>query len=218
MDITGLVTFLKELRINNEKEWFDLNRKRYLEHRTDFLELVEAVIFLTGAFDEKIRFLQPKNCIFRINRDVRFSKDKSLYKTHLGASFSEEKNGSKAGYYFEINADGDLYIGGGLYMPDAKQLVKIRDSIDTQPEKIKAIIENPVFVKTFGKLDGERLKTAPRGYPKDHVDLDLLQLKSFAVGTRIEVSKVDPNEIHKYIASHFEILNPFVEILRRITG
>jgi uncharacterized protein (TIGR02453 family) len=175
--------FLNTLRVNNNRDWFIKNRSFYLEAKDNFESFVQEIINQIIEFEPIMKGLEVKNCVYRINRDIRFSNDKSPYKTHFGAFLVRggKKNGDKfAGYYFHIEP-GKSIVAGGAYMPLATWLNEIRERISDEPEKLIKIINSKSFIKYFGKIDGEKLKKAPKGYPADHPNIDLLRFKSYLV-------------------------------------
>ncbi len=175
--------FLNNLKCNNNRDWFIQNRSAYMEAKENFESFVQGVIDKIIDFEPIMKGLEVKNCVYRINRDIRFSNDKTLYKTHLGAFIVRggKKNGDKfAGYYIHIEP-GNSIIAGGAYMPPTPWLSAIREKIDEEPEKFLKIINSKDFIKYFGKIDGEKLKKAPKGYPSDHPNIELLKFKSYLV-------------------------------------
>ncbi|BDD04157.1 DUF2461 domain-containing protein [Aureibacter tunicatorum] len=177
-----ILNFLSELSENNNKEWMDEHRAVYHESRDLFIEIVARLIEGTSKFDDELGGLEPKKCIFRLNRDIRFSKDKSPYKLNFGAAFSEEgKSVSSPGYYFHIQPGGESFVGGGMYMPEPAQLKKIRQEIDYNGRELKAIVDQEDFVNEFGSIQGEKLKRPPKGYQADHPNIELLKMKGFIV-------------------------------------
>ncbi|MBU2915560.1 DUF2461 domain-containing protein [Reichenbachiella agariperforans] len=181
MGLKPVVDFLKELSKNNNKEWFDEHRTAYQGHRVEFLGLVQVLIDGIAMFDPSLTGVDPKKCVFRINRDIRFSKDKTPYKTNFGALMGDQgKKSEGTGFYVHL-APGHNFVGGGMYKPLPDMLAKIRQEIDYNPKDLMAVIDTENFKSTFGKIQGEQLKTAPKGYPKDHPFIDLLRYKSFYV-------------------------------------
>ena len=157
------IQFLKDLKKNNNKDWFDANRARYEQAKAEYLVFVEQVLDKMKIINPSLQEIQPKQCLFRINRDVRFSKNKEPYKTNFGASFS--KGGKKvqcAGYYFHLEPGGS-FIGGGFWMPMAPELKKIRMEIDYNLDEFNAIISNKTFKKLFTSLNqDEKLSRPPQ--------------------------------------------------------
>jgi len=185
-----VLNFLSELKENNNKEWFDLNRDRYQECRKKVLFLTELVIHEVGKFDSEIGNLEAKDCVFRIFRDVRFSNDKTPYKTNMGSFIA--KSGRKsfnAGYYVHIEP-GASFVGGGSYCPPADALNAMRTEIFDHPEEFKQLVRSESFRKIYPEFYDDKLKTAPKGFPKDFPDIDLLKYKSFAFGSTIDDSVV----------------------------
>src|SRR4030042_4311900 len=208
--------FLSDLKRNNERDWFIKNRKRYDDARMNYEAFVQAVIDEISEFDPIISGLEAKSCTYRINRDIRFSNDKTIYKTHLGAFIVKggKKNGDRyAGYYVHVEPGNNSMIAGGAYMPPALWLRLIREKIDEQAEKFLKIIENKEFVKFFGKLEGEKLKTAPKGFPKDHPHIELLKLKSFLVVRMISDKEVISKDCFDLIIRASKIMKPLNDYL-----
>ena len=203
-----VLSFLSELKENNNKEWFDLNRDRYQECRKKLLFLTEVVIHEVGKFDTEIGILDPKNCVFRIFRDVRFSNDKTPYKTNMGSFIA--KGGRKsvsAGYYVHIEP-GASFVGGGSYCPPADALKAFRTEIFDHPEDFKQLIKSESFRKVYPELYDDKLKTAPKGFPKDFPEIDLLKYKSFAFGSTIDDSVVKSDVFVEKILSSLKELYP----------
>ena len=191
-------------------------RNRYLEAKSDYEIFVQAVINGISTFDPILKGLEVTSCTYRINRDIRFSNDKTLYKTHLGAFIVRggKQNGDRyAGYYVHVEPGNNSMIAGGAYMPPALWLRLIREKIDEQAEKFLKIIENKEFVKFFGKLEGEKLKTAPKGFPKDHPHIELLKLKSFLVVRMISDKEVISKDCFDLIIRASKIMKPLNDYL-----
>jgi uncharacterized protein (TIGR02453 family) len=178
------IDFLSDLKRHNEREWFIKNRKRYDDAKADFESFVQAMINRIAEFDPIFMGLEVKSCTYRINRDIRFSNDKSIYKTHLGAFIVRggKKNGDRySGYYMHLEPGGNSMIAGGAYMPPMPWLTAIREKIDEHGEELIQIVNDKEFKKYFGSLQGEKLKSSPKGYPRDHPHIEFLKLKSFLV-------------------------------------
>jgi|688.fasta_scaffold00238_66 uncharacterized protein (TIGR02453 family) len=210
------VDFLKKLKKNNSKEWFDNNRTKYLAAKENYLDFVTEILHTLKSIDPTLHDIQPKNCVFRINRDVRFSSNKNPYKTNFGASFS--KGGKKiacAGYYFHLEP-GACFIGGGYWMPMADDLNKIRQEIDYSFDEFKNIIQQRAFKNTFDTLDNkEILIRPPKGYEKDNPALEYLKLKNFIVMAGIEENELLEKDLIPKVISHFKIMKPLVDFLNR---
>ncbi len=177
------VVFLQKLAKNNNKPWFDKNREAYEAAKDDFEALATEVIDILAGNDPKFKELKAKDCVFRIYRDVRFSKDKTPYKAHLSAGFS--RGGKKfqgAGYYLHIEPGGKSYVGGGLWMPEAPMLKAVRQEIDYNYPEFAGIVGDKKFRKTLDEVSGEKLKTLPQGYTADNPAIEYLKLKGFVTG------------------------------------
>lgn len=208
--------FLKGLEKNNNKEWFDLNRKTYEQAKANYLDFVGEVLGRMKKIDTSLADLEPKQCVFRINRDVRFSKNKAPYKTNMGASFS--KGGKKvqcAGYYFHLEP-GASFIGGGFWMPMAPELNKIRQEIDYGFEEFNTIINKKKFKTSFGSLsDSEKLTRPPKGYEAENPAIELLKLKSFIVMSEVKDAELTGKELVNKVVYHFETMMPLVDFLNK---
>jgi uncharacterized protein (TIGR02453 family) len=211
------IQFLQQLKKNNSKPWFDANRKKYEVAKADFVQLVGTVIGQHGQFDSSIAELSPKECIFRINRDVRFSKDKSPYKTNMGASFN--KGGKKsmgAGYYFHVEPGGESFVGGGIYMPMPDVLKKIRQEIDYNFDGFKKIIGHKDFKKVYGNMSMDKdmmLTRVPKDYEADNPAADFLKLKSFIAIAPVADKDLTEKTLVKKIITAFAALQPLVAFL-----
>jgi uncharacterized protein (TIGR02453 family) len=174
-----ILDFLKALKENNNREWFNDNRALYDSAKADFESFITVLINELSLLDKEVADLRAKDCIFRIFRDVRFAKDKSPYKPNFGAYIS--RGGKKlnfAGYYFHIEP-GDCFVSGGVYMPSPAVLKAIRYEIFHRTDEFKAILNAPSFKKQFGGLWGEQSKITPRDFPKDFPDASLLRYKHY---------------------------------------
>lgn len=172
--------FLKNLSRNNHKEWFDENRPSYDLAKQDFSSLLGVFINGIGKKDPAYKRTEPKSCIFRINRDVRFSANKSPYKNHLGASINAwGRKSMKAGFYLHLEP-GNCFLAAGVWMPPAPYLQAIRQEIDYQTKAFLDVLKSPTFKREIGALDdSDALVNIPKGYPKDHPQAHYLRLKSY---------------------------------------
>lgn len=210
-----VLNFLSELRENNNKEWFDLNRDRYEQSRKKVLFLTELVIHEISSFDPEIGSLQAKDCVFRIFRDVRFSNDKTPYKINMGSFIARGgRKGMGAGYYFHIEPGGS-FVGGGSYCPPAEYLKALRTEIFDHPEEFKRLITTDSFKKTYPEMYDDKLKTAPKGFPKDFQEIDLLKYKSYAFTSRIP-DQVVANE--NYVGKIVEAFRELTPVNRFLNG
>jgi uncharacterized protein (TIGR02453 family) len=208
--------FLSDLKRHNEREWFLKNRKRYDDAKTDFESFVQALINGIAEFDPIFKGLEVKSCTYRINRDIRFSNDKSIYKTHLGAFIVRggKKNGDRySGYYMHVEPGGNSMIAGGAYMPPMPWLSAIREKIDEHGEELVKIIDDKEFKKYYGSLEGEKLKSSPKGYPRDHPHIELLKLKSFLVTRMISDRDVLSRGCFDLVLSASKAMKPLNDYL-----
>jgi len=214
---SATIKFLKDLKNNNNKPWFDANRKRYEEAKTDFAGFIQKVIDQHSKKDPTIKNLVAKDCMFRINRDVRFSKDKSPYKSNFGASIN--KGGRKAlhtaGYYFQVQP-GRHFAGGGIWMPEPDELKKVRQEIDYNFADFKKIVGSKKFKSVYGDLDRSAeflLSRVPKGYEPDNPAADYLKLKSFvAISFFTDADLVSKDLVKKTVAA-LEALQPLIEFI-----
>jgi len=212
------VQFLRNLKKNNKKEWFDANRTKYESAKKDVEDLSVEIIKRLSRTDDSIAHLQPKDCMFRINRDVRFSKDKSPYKTNMGVYFSKGgKKGINAGYYFHLEP-GSSFVAGGLWMPMPPELKRVRQEIDYSWDEVSKITGSKKFKSVFGDLDMSNesaLSRPPKGYEADNPAISYLKLKSFIATTKIKDADLTSKELVKKVTVHFELLKPLIDFLNR---
>jgi uncharacterized protein (TIGR02453 family) len=212
------IEFLKELKINNSKPWFDLNRKRYDIAKSDYISLAGNILEQMKDVDPSLDMVTPKDCIFRINRDVRFSADKSPYKTNLGIALHPGgKKFNLAAYYLHIEP-GHSFIGGGLWMPEAPLLSKVRKEVHYFYHDLVDILSNPVYKKTFGSLDveeGQKLSRPPKGYEAEDPAIEFLKLKSFTASTPLPDEMLTSDKLVPHIIDTFTILKPLIGFINR---
>jgi len=213
--MNDILNFLKDLEANNAREWFDLNRDRYDATRKQFLVVAEQLIHDIRQFDDEVPALNPKDCVFRIFRDVRFSKDKLPFKSNYGCFVARGgKKSGFAGYYLHIQP-GECFLSGGIYMPLPEYLQAIRQEIYYHPKNYIDLIENKEFKSAFTLEYSNKLKTAPKGYPKDWEFLDLIKNRNYAFGHRIEEQELlAPDFIEKAIEL-FKVIYPLNRYLNK---
>jgi len=208
--------FLKQLNVNNNKEWFDENRILYTIIRKEFEYFIEIVINEISKFDKDSSQTTAKASLFRINRDIRFSADKHPYKTNLGAYIAKGgRKGINAGYYIHVEPGG-CFLAGGIYMPSGPMLKAIRNDIYDYIDEFRAIINAPSFQKQFGKTFwGEKLKSAPKGFKKNFSDIELLKYKHYNI-VKDEPDRVfcQPHFIDE-VKEVFYLMAPFNKFLNR---
>jgi len=213
------VRFLTNLQKNNTKEWFDKNRKVYEAAREDFISFTSEIIKHLGTVDSTIAHLTPKECIFRINRDVRFSKDKSPYKNNMGMSISRGgKKGIYAGYYFHLQPGGNSFVGGGLWQPMPEELKKVRQEIDYCFDEFKGIIKQKKFINIYKDLEKEgemSLTRPPKGYDDANPAIDYIKLKHFIASAPISDEELMSKQLAKKVSEAFVTLKPMLDFINR---
>jgi uncharacterized protein (TIGR02453 family) len=211
------IKFLKNLKKNNNKPWFDANRKLYEAAKADFASFIQNVINLHGKSDITIKDLLAKDCMFRINRDIRFSKDKSPYKTNFGASINRagKKAMSSAGYYFHLEP-GSCFMGGGLYMPMPEDLKKVKQEIDYNYTEFKKLLATRKFKTMYGDLDKSPeflLSRVPKGYAADNPAQEYLRLKSFVATVIVPDTALTSKDLAKKTVDAFHALQPVIKFI-----
>ena len=210
--------FLKDLKNNNNREWFTANKERYEAAKKEFEEYINSLIPKIALFDKSVGHLTAKNCVFRIYRDVRFAKDKSPYKTHFGAYITSSNKKTDvhadAGYYIHLE-DGASMIAGGAYTPPSAWLNAIRQEIDYNTDEFKKIINSKDFKTYFKEVEGEKLSRPPKGYDASHSEVELLKLKSFLATHMINNKQVISDDFVAYTAKIAKALYPFNSFLNR---
>lgn len=214
-NLVSIVNFLQTLKENNNREWFNEHKAEFLAVKEEFEALTQNLIDTLGLEDELVRGLKAKDCIFRIYRDMRFSKDKSPYKTHLGAYINQGgRKGETCGYYFHLEP-GATMLAGGLYAPPAPILFEVRDAIYADNEEFKSIINDDHFKSVFGTMGGEKLKKGPKGFPKDFEDIELLKHKSFLATYMVSDAELLKADFIDKSLSVFKTMKPFNDFFNR---
>lgn len=210
--------FIEDLKKNNDRDWFQSHQDRYNDYKEAYKDIVESFITEMSKGDESLKHLEFKDCSFRINRDIRFSKDKTPYKTHMGIWMSAgNKNTNLAGYYIQIEK-GASFIAGGIHWPDAADLKKVRREIDGFYEDLDKITADTAFKKIYGELDSNEqntLKTSPRDFDKDHPAIEYLKLKSFTATAPISDKELVSKNFVAETTKKLLALKPLVTFLNR---
>ncbi|RTY91718.1 DUF2461 domain-containing protein [Flavobacterium sp. GSN2] len=210
--------FLDDLKANNNRDWFLENKKRYERFKKDYQQLVGDLLDAMKPLDPSLEMLEVKNCTFRINRDIRFSKDKTPYKSHLGIWLSSGAKGlNRSGYYIHLEK-GTSFIAGGLYCPESDDLKKMRKEIAFFHEDLEAILEKKDFKKEFNNFDRNEkntLKNPPRGYEKEHPAIELLKLKSFESSQKIDFSAAAKKDFVAVMSQKLIVLKPLNDFINR---
>jgi len=216
VDLKPTFVFLNNLKQHNNKAWFDANRADYEVAKAGFENLVDQLIGEYGK-TEDLGGITAKDCVMRIYRDVRFSKDKSPYKTNMSASITPGgKKSSSLGYHLHLQPQGESLIAGGLYMPTPEQLAKFRMAIDRDADTFKTIINAKGFKSYFGALEGEKVKSTPQGYARDHSEIELLRFKQVVVAHRLSDEMVLSPQFSAHAIKTFTAMKPFLDYLNTI--
>ena len=207
-----VLEFLNQLQENNTREWMQAHQKEYQNAKGQFLKLIEELGEAIMLFDNHLGHLEAKKCMFRLARDVRFSTNKTPYKAHFGAILSEEgKKSEKPFYYLHIEPNGKSALASGLYSPQSAILKKVREEIDYNGVELINLLEEKSIKKHFGTLSefpNQKLKTAPRNYPKDHKHIDLLRNKSFVLNHQVTDKQVLAKDFVTYTANIYQAAKP----------
>ncbi|MEJ1236537.1 DUF2461 domain-containing protein [Chryseolinea sp. T2] len=216
MNAENILKFLKSLARNNNRDWFEKNKDNYLILKEGFETFVGEVLAEMIAFDSSLSGLDPKRLTYRIYRDVRFSKDKTPYKTNMSAAISSGgKTMGTPGYYFQLEPNGKSFVAAGLYVPQAETLAKVRQEIDYNGDRLQKILKDTKFKKYYAGLwDGDSLKSVPKGYAKDHPQIELLKLKSFLVEHPFSDEEVTGKTYKKKLIEAMRAAQPLVDFLK----
>ncbi|WP_162341704.1 DUF2461 domain-containing protein [Cyclobacterium salsum] len=213
MKTNGILDFLKELAANNSKEWMDANRSWYLQVKESLLEDAAKILSGLSANQPAFSSLRPKDCLFRQNRDIRFSANKLPYKTNMAAYFAVGgKKSTGPGYYLHLEPGGS-FLAGGIWMPGSDILKKIRQEIDYAGNELAGILQSPTFHDYFGEMEGEQLKTSPKDYSNEHPHIALLRYKSFIVSKNLTDADVVRGHHIGLALEAFDAMRPFMGFL-----
>jgi uncharacterized protein (TIGR02453 family) len=220
MHIPALLQFLHELSENNTKSWFLHNKPHYDILRAEFIDLIAEVGRQIQKFDDGLGPFEPKKALFRIYRDVRFSKDKSPLKTHLGAVIgARTTDKSRPVYYIHIDHTGRLLVACGIWMPDKEAHKKIRDALATNPKPFQKVLKNKTFVDTYGApSDEDRMSRPPKGYAADLELIEHIKNRHYICVVETNLHKKVPKDLAGWIAERCEAAYPLVKWLRATTG
>ncbi|PID68586.1 MAG: TIGR02453 family protein [Flavobacteriia bacterium] len=213
MNFKTIFQFLIDLQINNNRAWFNANKQRYVEAKALFDAFVDQLIQGLKTVDESIDVENAKECVFRIYRDTRFSKNKAPYKENFGASIARGGRKSPfAGYYIHIEPDSS-FIGGGIYHPESSVLKTLRQHVFDHTKAFKHIINDTTFKAYFPKIYGDKLKMAPKGFSKDFSAIDLLKHKDYAVIHKLDNDFFLQDDVLTQLLKIYEIQKPFNDFL-----
>jgi uncharacterized protein (TIGR02453 family) len=203
--------FLNKVEKNNNRDWFNANKKEYLDCHGNLIEFADALLVEMNKHDN-IANLNGKKSLHRIYRDTRFSKDKTPYKTNWSGGFKRETALLRGGYYFHINAN-SAFIAGGFWGPNSDDIKRIREEIDLNAEAFKKVFTAKKFKTFFGELIGESLKTAPKGYQVDHPEIELLRRKQFLVKKEFKAEEVLAEDFVSKANETFKAMRPFFDLM-----
>ncbi len=214
----NILNFLSDLKANNNRDWFNNNKDRYLEVKSLHAEFLDKVIHGVAAFDNEIQLLPATECTFRIYRDVRFAKNKDPYKINMGAVIRRGgRKSNYAGYYLHLEP-GATFAGGGQFMPAPEVLRAIRYEIYNFPQDFLDILSHPDFVKTFGALqEKDKLKRPPKDFPADAPMIEHLKFKSFTAGKLFTDEQVRNDTFLHDVINTFKAIQPLLRFLNRST-
>lgn len=209
------IDFSKNLKEHNYREWFNANKSHYIEAKGDFEILASELLDYLKTISPDMEHIDIKQCVYRIYRDIRFSPDKTPYKTHFGVSYIKDggRNSKYAGYYLQIGAD-ESFFGGGIYMPIPAYLKAIRQEIYYQPEDIRKILDNPEFLQFYKGIEPyDVLKKAPKDYPKDFEEIELLKNKHFFASYNFNCSRAIHPDFCDLVKQGFKAVKPLVDFI-----
>ncbi len=215
MDIKNCLTFLNKLKINNDRDWFKANKQLYLEAHGNLIQFADELLDRLKSHDQ-IETQSGKKSLFRIYRDVRFSKDKTPYQTHFSGGFRRATLELRGGYYFRIQPGGKSIIAGGFWAPNSEDLKHIRSQIQADDQPLRQILADKKFNDYFGGLEGEQVKTAPKGFAKDDPAIDLLRYKQLILTHSFTDQEVTQKDFLNVVDEGFRNMRPFLDYMSDI--
>ncbi len=210
----GVFEFLKALKGNNNREWFNDNKATYNQVQQKVVAFADELLKHVKSHDD-IATPSGKKSLFRIYRDVRFSSDKSPYKTHFSGTFQRATKWLRGGYYFHLEPD-NTFIGGGFFAPSKEDILRIREEIAADDQPLREILEDPTFKKSFGLLQGEQLKTAPKGFDKEHPAIDLIRYKQFYFTSHFSDASALQTDFALQLSNRFRLLRPYFNYMSEV--
>jgi len=205
------IDFVEKLKKNNNREWFADHKSEYEQNRENLIEFADELLLKLKQHDN-IETVSGKKSIYRIYRDIRFSKDKTPYKTYWSGSFKRATKLLRGGYYYHIESN-NSFLGGGFWGPSSADLKLIRQNILIYGDELKKIINSKEFVNTFGKLEGDQLKTAPKGFDKNHKHIDLLRYKQFLLIKKFSNKDMLSPDFKDKLNDGFKAMRPFFDFM-----
>lgn len=207
----SIFDFLKKLKKNNDRDWFNANKDFYLQQHEKMIAFADALLAEMNKHDN-IETASGKKSLHRIYRDIRFSSDKTPYNTHFGGGFKRATAALRGGYYYHVEP-GKSFAGGGFWGPNAEDLKRIREDIALNGDELKNILNSKNFKSTFGQLWGEELKTAPKGFDKEHPHIDLIRKKQFLISKSFTDEEVMAPDFYKKLNQTFKAMRPFFDYM-----
>lgn len=208
------LSFLQNLSKNNNREWFQANKADYDAAHQEMIDFANKLLLEMNTHDV-IETPTGKKSLFRIYRDVRFGKDKTPYKTHWAGFMRRAGADRRGGYFYRIGLDG-AYVMGGFFNPNTQDLLHIRNQLSQDGDFLREVIDSKKFKNFFGELGGEQLKTAPRGFEKDHPDIDLLRYKQFIIRHDFTLTEATKSNFPKKMSEAFQNMRPFFDCMTEI--
>ncbi len=204
------ISFLKELKLNNNRDWFNENKQRFNSIQCEVKEFANEVNESLKKSDdiEKLK-------IFRIYRDLRFSKDKTPYKKNIGMAFHRAKPELRGGYYLEISAD-ESFIAVGFWNPNKEDLLRIRKEIEVDGHEFKSVINHNKIKDVWGEIKGQEVKTSPKGFNADHRHVDLIKKKQFIFIKKLKDEEILDENFRKNLVNYFISIRPFFDYMSEI--
>lgn len=206
--------FIKQLKKNNNRDWFADNKEKYVVELSHIEAFADALLAEMNKHDV-LETPTGKKSLFRIYRDTRFSKDKTPYKTHWSVHLTRATKKRRGGYYFHIEP-GNSFVAGGFWGPEPHDLKRIRDEIAYDAAPLRKLLKGKTFVDTFGSLQGEQLKTAPKGYENNHPDIDLIRYKQFILSRKFSDKEVVSDDFLKQVNDTFKKMRPFLDYMSEV--
>lgn len=207
--------FLRDLQQQNVREWFQEHKHRYEVARENMIAFSESLMDGMQEQDNVVP-MSGKKMLFRIYRDVRFSKNKAPYKNHFSGRMKRATESLRGGYYYHIMPDGGSFVAGGFWGPEKEDLLRIRKALESDAEPLREIIAEPRFVETFGELKGEALKTSPKGFDREHPDIDLIRMKQYIVTRPFSDKEVMADDFVERLLDTYEAMLPFFDFMSEV--
>lgn len=212
-----ILDFLRELRVNNNRDWFNVHKEEYDRAKKEFETFTQSLILKIGEFDKEILNVTPKECVFRLFRDIRFTHDKTPYKNHFGTyiAYPGGRKSPRGGYYFHVDPVEGCFLGVGIWSPEPTILKALRESIFDNYDEFEEIINELEFKKTFGNsfYGEEKLKTLPKGFPADFRNPEILKLKHYLVSYDLSDREINNKNLPDYLANLAKVAYPLNRFL-----